>query len=80
MYCGSTKYLERRFEDHKNGNGANFTKKYRPICIAYFEVFNRIDSAYFREKQVQNWSRAKKEALINARISDLEKLSLKKFD
>ena len=31
---------------------------------SYFEEFDRIDTAFYREKQVQNWSRAKKEALM----------------
>jgi putative endonuclease len=64
-YVGSTKDLERRLTQHQNGEGANFTKKRLPVKLVYYEEFDRIDYAFYREKQVQGWSRAKKEALIN---------------
>ena len=65
-YTGSTKDLKRRLEQHQNGEGANFTKKHLPVRLVYFEEFQRIDEAFYREKQVQGWSRKKKEALINS--------------
>ena len=64
-YIGSTKDLDKRMEEHQSGNGANHTKKRLPVKLVYYEEFERIDTAFFREKQVQGWSRAKKEALIN---------------
>ncbi len=63
-YTGSTMNLERRLEQHKKGEGANFTKKHLPVELVYYEEFQRIDKAFYREKQVQGWSRKKKEALI----------------
>lgn len=74
-YTGSTKDLEIRLEQHQNGNGANHTAKRLPVILLYFEEFQRIDEAFYREKQVQGWSRKKKEALIEANYSDLEKFS-----
>ena len=64
-YTGSTNNLERRLQQHQNGEGANYTKKHLPVKLVYFEEFQRIDDAFYREKQVQGWSRKKKEALIN---------------
>ncbi len=63
-YAGSTIDLERRVLQHQNGEGANHTKNRIPVELVYFEVFTRIDYAFFREKQIQKWSRKKKEALI----------------
>ena len=63
-YVGSTIDLERRVLQHQNGEGANHTKNRIPVELVYFEVFTRIDYAFFREKQIQKWSRKKKEALI----------------
>ena len=63
-YTGSTKYLELRIKQHQNGEGANYTSKFLPVKLVYFEEFNRIDHAFYREKQVQGWSKKKKEALI----------------
>lgn len=74
-YTGSTKYLEKRIQQHQDGHGANFTKKFRPIELVYFEEYNRIDYAFNREKQIQGWSRKKKEALINGEYNKLHQLS-----
>jgi putative endonuclease len=68
-YTGSTKYLEKRLEQHNAGEGANHTKKYLPVKLVYYEEFPRIDWAFEREKQVQGWSRKKKEALMNGDLS-----------
>ena len=74
-YTGSTNDLDRRLEQHQKGEGANYTKKRLPVNLVYYEEFNRIDQAFYREKQVQGWSRSKKEALINNRPTDLLNLS-----
>ena len=75
-YTGSTKDLEKRIQQHQLGEGANHTKKYSPVKLVYFEEFTRINEAFYREKQVQNWNRKKKEALINGRHNDLSHLSM----
>jgi putative endonuclease len=74
-YTGSTKYLELRVLQHQNGEGANHTKNRLPVKLVYFEEFDRIDEAFYREKQVQGWSRRKKEALINGQHVKLPLLS-----
>ena len=74
-YTGSTTDLESRLAQHKSGQGANFTRKHLPVELVYFEKFSRIDEAFYREKQVQGWSRKKKEALINGESYVLPKLS-----
>ena len=48
--------------------------------LVYVEEFSRIDEAFFREKQIQGWSRKKKEALINSDFEELHKLSECKND
>ncbi|MBP5557801.1 MAG: GIY-YIG nuclease family protein [Bacteroidales bacterium] len=74
-YTGSTNDLERRLEQHFAGEGANHTKKHPPVELLYYEEFDRIDEAFYREKQVQGWSRRKKEALINGEHGKLPELS-----
>ena len=74
-YTGSTNNLELRFQQHQNGEGANHTKKRLPVRLLYFEEFQRIDEAFYREKQVQGWSRKKKEALILGFHEKLPELS-----
>ena len=75
-YTGSTKDLIKRFSEHQMGNGANYTRKRLPVKLVYIEEFTRIDYAFNREKQIQGWSRKKKEALIKDNTKILPKLSL----
>jgi putative endonuclease len=74
-YTGSTKNLELRFQQHQNGESANFTRKHLPVELIYCEEFQRRDEAFCREKQVQGWSRKKKEALVNGDYGKLPKLA-----
>ena len=74
-YTGSTKDLELRLAQHFSGQGANHTRKYPPIKLVYFEEFDRIDQAFYREKQIQGWTRKKKEMLINGMPEELKKLA-----
>jgi len=70
FYTGSTVNLELRLRQHQIGEGANHTRKNLPVKLLYFEEYPRIGQAFFREKQIQGWSRKKKEVLI-AGLSDL---------
>src|ERR1041384_1088006 len=53
-HTGSTQDLMRRLWQHQSGIGANYTAL----------RLDRIDTAFKREKQLQGWSRKKKEALM----------------
>lgn len=79
-YVGSTTNLEKRLAQHQAGKGANHTKKRLPVELVYFEEYSRIDKAFYREKQVQGWSRKKKEALIANKPEKLHFLSECKND
>ena len=67
--------MESRLHQHRSGEGANFTRKHLPVKLVYYEEFDRIDEAFYREKQIQGWSRKKKEALINSETNELHKLA-----
>ena len=75
FYTGSTNDLERRINEHQSGISAIYTKKHQPVELVYFEEFDRIDKAFYREKQIQNWSQAKKQALINGDLENLVMLA-----
>src|SRR5689334_18125318 len=79
FYVGSTRDLEGRVVQHQEGQGARYTSSRLPVRLVYSEEFERISDAYGREKQVQNWSRAKREALIYANHAVLPELARKKF-
>jgi putative endonuclease len=74
-YTGSTNDIDFRLKQHQMGEGSNHTKKRLPIKLVYYEEFQRIDDAFLREKQVQGWSRKKKEALIKNKQDLLPDLS-----
>jgi putative endonuclease len=75
-YTGSTKDLKRRLDQHQAGEGANHTAKRLPVKLVYYEEYHRIDYAFDREKQVQGWSRTKKEALILGNLENLPDLAI----
>jgi predicted GIY-YIG superfamily endonuclease len=79
-YVGSTIDLDRRIQEHQNGSGAEYTSRRLPVRLVYSEEFVKVSDAYAREKQVQNWSRAKREALIHAKTELLPGLAKKVFD
>jgi len=64
LYTGVTNDLERRCNEHKKKKVKGFTQRYKVDKLIYFEVFDFIDQAIAREKQIKGYSRAKKNALI----------------
>lgn len=75
-YTGSTNNLERRLAQHQSGEGANYTRKRLPVTLVYYEEYQEVQQAYYREKQVQGWSRLKKEALIKDKPELLPTLAI----
>src|SRR5699024_4279491 len=67
--------LKNRIAQHQEGKGANYTRKRLPIELVYYEEYPNVKEAFEREKQIQGWSRRKKEALIEGRLKDLSLLS-----
>ena len=74
-YTGSFNNLEFRLAQHQLGEGSNHTRNRLPVKLIYFEEYQRIDGAFYREKQVQGWTRKKKEALIHGFSEELKRLA-----
>jgi putative endonuclease len=76
-YVGSTKAdaIEKRVGEHNAGVFGGYTAARRPVTLVWSEQFDRIDDAFFLERQLKGWSRAKKEALIRGDWSALPELS-----
>ncbi len=74
-YTGSTNDLDKRLMEHQSGKSANHTKKRLPVRLVYVEEFLRIHAAFYREKQIQGWSRTKKRALIKGELESLPNLA-----
>jgi len=56
--------LVRRCHEHKNKLIKGFTEKYNVDKLIYYEIFDYIDLAIKREKQIKGYSREKKNALV----------------
>jgi len=66
LYIGVTNDLNRRVWDHKQKIIKGFTERYNVTELVYFELFDSIEIAIKREKQIKGYSRIKKNALIKA--------------
>ena len=64
FYTGITNDLVRRVYEHKQKLIDGFTKKYNVDQLLYFEQLSGPDEAILREKQVKDYRRSKKLALI----------------
>lgn len=79
-YTGITSNLTQRLEKHASGfYKDSHTYKRRPLNLVFYAEFTDINIAFQKEKQIKNWSKAKKEALIEGRYEDLPNLAKKKF-
>ena len=64
LYIGVTSDLARRVREHKEGHVDGFTSRYGVTRLVYVETHPRVTDAIRREKQLKNWQRAWKLALI----------------
>ena len=66
VYTGVTNDLKRRVFEHKEKLAEGFTKKYNIIKLVYYEVFEDVENAILREKQIKGGSRQKKIELVDS--------------
>ena len=65
LYIGVTSDLIKRVYEHKSGLYKNsFTGKYNCKILVYYEVFDAMEQAILREKQLKARNRCAKEKLI----------------
>ena len=65
LYTGVTRNLQRRIAEHKLHINEGFSDRYNTVHLVYYEIYERLDEAIHREKQLKKWHRPWKEALIN---------------
>lgn len=70
---GVTPELEKRIIEHNSGFYKVYTSTRLPVKLVYSNRFTEINDAIKAEKQIKEWSRGKKEALI---IGDFELIKL----
>ncbi len=67
LYVGVTNNLVKRVYEHKNKLADGFTSKYNIDKLVYYEIFEDIEEAIKREKQIKGGSRQKKIDLIKSK-------------
>jgi putative endonuclease len=70
LYVGVTSDPVRRIWEHREGIVPGFTKRYGVKTLVYYELHATMDAAITREKQIKEWQRAWKLALIEERNPD----------
>lgn len=64
LYIGVTSDLLHRMEQHREGVGSAFVKKYNIHKLVYFEEYPLYADAIQRESSLKRWKRSWKLALI----------------
>jgi putative endonuclease len=69
LYTGITTDVERRFMEHKSGEGANYTRAHGASKILYTEECKNRSEASKRESVIKKLSREEKFVLIKTHLS-----------
>ena len=64
MYIGVTSDLVKRIWEHKSDFVEGFTKQHQVHTLVWYEMHGSMESAITREKQLKEWKRQWKIALI----------------
>ncbi len=76
LYTGVTSKLPVRMLEHKQHKyRTSFTARYNCEKLVWYEEHNDINVAIAREKQLKNWKRAWKDALVVERNPEWKDLS-----
>ena len=74
VYIGVTGNLIQRINNHKEGNGSWFSRRYNCSKLVYYEPFDIAEDALRREKQLKGGRREKKNELKCRTNPDWEEL------
>ena len=76
LYTGIENNLERRIDEHNDGKLKDaYTFSRRPVKLEFYQDFTEPNQAIYFEKKLKNWSKAKKEALINGDFDMIQTLA-----
>jgi putative endonuclease len=64
LYIGITNAIQKRLQQHRDGQGSLFVKKYGVFRLVYIETHDVAEEAIARVKQLKRWKRDWKIELI----------------
>lgn len=65
LYCGITKDLDRRVQEHRDGIGCRYTRSRQPVRIVWSSAPLTKSAAYKEEYRIKRMSKAAKEQLVS---------------
>ena len=80
LYIGVTNNLERRMLEHKNKLIKGFSSRYNLDKLVYLEVYQYVEDAIKREKNMKKWKREWKINLIVEANPDWDDISKDWFE
>ncbi|MDQ0251097.1 putative endonuclease [Sphingomonas kyeonggiensis] len=57
LYLGATSDLPKRAWEHRNGVVEGFTRKHRCKLLVWYQMYESLDAARYRELQMKRWQR-----------------------
>jgi putative endonuclease len=66
LYCGATTDVERRLNEHNQGQGARYTRSRLPVSLVWSSGELTKSDAFKEEYRIKRLSKAMKEGIINA--------------
>lgn len=76
LYIGVTSDLPKRLQQHLEGQGSLFVKRYGVTRLVYFEEYPLYADAIRRETNLKRWKRAWKIALIEKHNPNWDEINL----
>lgn len=64
LYCGYTDKPEERFEKHRAGIAAKYTRAHKPLKMVFLKKFDTKSEALKEEYRIKKLTRVQKEKLI----------------
>ncbi|MCA3612477.1 MAG: GIY-YIG nuclease family protein [Methylobacterium sp.] len=77
LYIGVTNDLARRVQEHREGRGGAFTRRYKVRRLVWLAEFGEIEAALECETRMKRWERAWKIREIEAMNPNWDDLSLR---
>lgn len=76
LYIGQTNNLEKRIKEHKSkkSKSSKYVRNFSSFELVYAKSFPTRRDAMKKEYEMKQWSKAKKEALINVNTVLMKKL------
>ena len=69
LYCGQTKDLKRRIQEHNSADSkSKYTRSRRPVKLVYEEKYKKVNEALKREFEIKKMTKLKKEKLISSSL------------